>query len=115
MSFARKVIGILSAGLVALALSACAGGSQQESTGQYVDSAAITTKVKTAIATADGLSPFSINVETYKGTVQLSGFVDTPEQRRRAEEVARGVEGVDKVVNNIRVKVSSLGAPAPAG
>jgi len=106
MSVARRIAGFLSIALVAAALSACAGGPQQESTGQYIDSATISTKVKTALATAEGLNPFDIDVETHKGTVALSGFVDTPADKQRAGEVARGVEGVQSVVNNIQIKGS---------
>ena len=103
--FARhKIFGFLAAGLLAATLSACAGGPQKESTGQYIDSATITAKVKAGIAKASDLSVFSIGVQTYKGVVQLSGFVSTAAQKEHAGQIARDVAGVTEVQNNIIVK-----------
>ena len=82
----------------------CAGTSTRESTGEYVDDAAITTKVKTAFAKDDSVKVLSVNVETFKGVVQLSGFVDTEAQRTRAAQLAAGVPGVRDVKNNIQIK-----------
>jgi osmotically-inducible protein OsmY len=79
-----------------------AGGG--ESAGDYIDDAVITTKVKAAIAADDNLSAFAINVETFKGVVQLSGFVDTHDEITRAAEVARKVEGVKSVTTKIELK-----------
>lgn len=100
----RTLVGIFSAGLVAFTLFGCAGGKQSESTGQYIDSATITTKVKAGIAKASDLSVFSIGVTTYKGVVQLSGFVNTQAQKDHAGQIARNVSGVTGVENNITVK-----------
>jgi len=85
-------------------LVACASTSKQEGTGEYVDDSVITTKVKTMLANDDFLKSFEISVETYKGIVQLTGFVDSQKAVDRAAEVARGVGGVKSVKNNLNVK-----------
>jgi len=82
----------------------CASTPTREGTGEYVDDSAITTKVKAAILNEPTLKVFQINVETFKGTVQLSGFVDSSQSIKRAGEVARGVKGVQSVKNNLIVK-----------
>jgi len=82
----------------------CASTPTREGTGEYVDDSAITTKVKAAIFNDPSLKVFQINVETFKGAVQLSGFVDTAQSVRKAGEVARGVTGVKSVKNNLIVK-----------
>lgn len=84
--------------------AACAGGPQQESTGQYVDDAAITTKVKAKILQDPNLKVTQINVETYKGVVQLSGFVNSTDAAERAVQVAGNVEGVQKVENKMSIR-----------
>ena len=83
---------------------ACASTSKQEGTGEYVDNSVITTKVKSLLAADDFLKSFEIGVETYKGTVQLSGFVDSQSAIDKAGQIARSVEGVKSVKNNLRVK-----------
>ena len=83
---------------------ACASTPTRESTGEYVDDSVITTKVKSLLAEDDFLKSFKISVETFKGVVQLSGFVDSVESSRRAEKVASGVPGVSKVANDLIVK-----------
>jgi hyperosmotically inducible protein len=75
-----------------------------ESTGQYVDDTAITTKVKTAILGEPGLKSLQIGVQTYQDVVQLSGFVDNDQSRIRAGQVAAAVSGVKTVRNNLVVK-----------
>lgn len=90
--------------LAALLASACAATPKQESTGQYVDDSLITTKVKTAILNEPSLKVAQINVETYKGVVQLSGFVDSPAAGTRATELAREVKGVNSVQNDTRTR-----------
>jgi len=85
-------------------MAGCAGSRTQESTGQYVDDSVITTKVKTAIFNDPNLKANEISVETYKGVVQLSGFVGSQAEINRAAEVARSVSGVKSVKNNIHVK-----------
>jgi len=82
----------------------CASTPTKESTGEYVDDSTITTKVKSAILGDSALKVFQINVETFKGEVQLSGFVDSAEMKTKAGEVARGVGGVKSVKNNLIVK-----------
>ena len=90
--------------LAALLVSACAGTSKQESTGEYLDDCWITTKVKSAILAEPSLKVTQINVETYKGVVQLSGFVDSADAARKAVEVARSVKGVTDVKNDTRLR-----------
>ena len=94
--------------LVCIALIAvfvgCASTPTREGTGEYVDDSAITTKVKAAIINEPSLKVFQINVETFKGAVQLSGFVDSAQSVKKAGEVARSVKGVKSVKNNLIVK-----------
>lgn len=87
-----------------LAVVACASTAKQESAGEYVDDTVITTKVKAAILDEPTLKVFEINVETFKGVVQLSGFVGSPAAVNKASEVARHVRGVKSVKNDIRLK-----------
>jgi len=82
----------------------CASTRTQQSAGEKVDDSVITTKVKAAIFNEPSLKVFQINVETFKGEVQLSGFVDTAQTVKKAGEVARGVKGVVSVKNNLIVK-----------
>jgi osmotically-inducible protein OsmY len=83
---------------------ACASTPKQEGTGEYVDNSVITTKVKSLLAADDFLKSFEIGVETYKGIVQLSGFVDSQKAIDKAGQIARSVEGVKSVKNNLRLK-----------
>jgi hyperosmotically inducible protein len=87
-----------------VAFAACASTSTQESTGEYVDDSVITTKVKALLASDDFLKSFQISVETYKGIVQLSGFVDSQKAFTKAGQIARSVKGVSDVKNNLIVK-----------
>ena len=82
----------------------CASTAKHEGTGEYVDDTVITTKVKAAIFEEPGLKSAEINVETYKGVVQLSGFVSSQASANKAVEVARGVRGVTSVKNDMRIK-----------
>lgn len=84
--------------------AACASTSAQKSTGEYIDDAVITTKIKSLLAADDFLKSFQISVTTYRGTVQLSGFVDSQQSVDKAVEVARGVNGVKSVKNDLIVK-----------
>ena len=90
--------------LAALLVAACAGTSKKESTGEYFDDSLITTKVKAAIFNEPSLKVSQINVETYKGVVQLSGFVDSADAGAKAVELARAVKGVSSVKNDTRVR-----------
>lgn len=82
----------------------CASTSTQEGTGEYVDDSVITTKVKAAIFNEPTLKVAEINVETFKGTVQLSGFVSSQDAGHKAVALAKGVRGVKSVKNDMRVK-----------
>jgi len=88
----------------ALALGACAETKTSQSTGAYIDDTVITTKVKTAILEDPALKVMQIQVETNQNVVQLSGFVDSQQTAARAGTVARGVEGVSSVRNDLIVK-----------
>ena len=87
-----------------LGLSACAATPTAESTGQYVDNSAVTAKVKTALLNAPGLESTDISVESYKGTVQLSGFVNSAAQSQQAQATAAAVPGVQGVTNSLVIK-----------
>jgi osmotically-inducible protein OsmY len=86
------------------AVAGCASTSTKEGTGEYVDDSVLTTKVKASIFNEPTLKSSEINVETFKGTVQLSGFVAQPSDIAKAGEVARGVKGVKSVKNNLHMK-----------
>ena len=103
MRIARSLSAILS-GLTIAALVACAPTAKREGTGEYIDDALITGKVKAALVADPELKATEINVETYKGTVQLSGFVAMPEHIPKAVQLARDVEGVKGVKNDIAIK-----------
>lgn len=87
-----------------LALAGCAGSRTQESTGEYIDDSVITTKVKSAFASDQTVDAINIQVMTFKGTVQLSGFAKSRQEINRAVELARGVEGVKAVKNSIQLR-----------
>jgi osmotically-inducible protein OsmY len=89
--------------LMATALG-CASTAKQEGTGEYVDDTVITSKVKAAIFNEPTLKSAEINVETFKGVVQLSGFVSSAAAENTAVVVARKVEGVKSVKNDMRLK-----------
>lgn len=92
----------------ALAATACAPTSTSRGTGQVIDDAAITARVNTAITKDAGLGQaMAVNVTTYRGKVLLSGFVDTPEQKRAAEQAASRVAGVTSVENKLELTTSS--------
>jgi hyperosmotically inducible protein len=91
-------------GLVAVLMLGCAGSATKTSTGEYIDDTVIEAKVKTKLLEDKQTSGLAINVETYKGTVQLSGFAKSQAEKERAGEVAKSVAGVQKVINNIALK-----------
>lgn len=82
----------------------CSSTPTKEGTGEYIDDSVITTKVKTAIFNEPTLKSSEINVETFKGVVQLSGFVSSQADVNKAVEVARGVKGVKSVNNGMSLK-----------
>lgn len=103
----RSILAITAA--VALAMSGCATTSgpeaEKETAGQYMDDATVTARVKTAIAADVGIKAASnVNVETYRGVVQLSGFADSEDQAARAVTSAKKIKGVRSVRNDLRVK-----------
>jgi len=84
--------------------AACASTRTHESTGEYVDDSVITTKVKSLLAEDDFLKSFQISVETFQGTVQLTGFVDSQKAVYKADEIVRSIQWVKSVKNNLVVK-----------
>ena len=104
MKMRIRVTGFLVVLLFIAILAACASTTKQESTGQYVDDSVITTKVKSQLAGDDFLKSFQISVETFKGTVQLSGFVNSKMASDKASQIAYGVGGVRSVKNDLIVK-----------
>lgn len=90
--------------MIAVSLAACASTSTKEGTGEYIDDSVITAKVKASLINDQTVKASEINVETFKGAVQLSGFVAQPQDASRAVEIARGVKGVNSVKNDVRVK-----------
>jgi osmotically-inducible protein OsmY len=103
MRIARSFSAIVS-GLIVAALVACAPTAKREGTGEYIDDTLITGKVKAALVADPDLKATEINVETYKGTVQLSGFVASPDHIPKAVQLARGIQGVKGVKNDMAVK-----------
>jgi hypothetical protein len=103
MKSSNRFIAFLSAILMA-SLLGCAPTPTKEGTGEYFDDSVITTKVKTAILEEPTLKSAEINVETFKGAVQLSGFVSSRAAVDKAVEVAGKVKGVKSVKNDMRVK-----------
>jgi len=101
---AVKGLGAIITTLLLMAAVGCASTKTQEGTGQYVDDTVITTKVKAAILEEPGLKSSEINVETFKGVVQLSGFVSSSADISTATKVAHAVAGVTSVKNDMHVK-----------
>jgi osmotically-inducible protein OsmY len=105
----KTTIRALAAALAAITLLATVGcatsaSSKHQSTGEYLDDSVITTKVKAAIFNEPNLKSTEIKVETYDGVVQLSGFVSSADAQARAVEVARRIDGVKSVKNDMQVK-----------
>ncbi len=90
--------------LTLLTAAGCASSPKTEGTGEYVDDSVVTTKVKAALVNDPNVSAAEVNVETFKGVVQLSGFVKTRAEMNKAIEIARGVPGVKSVKNNMTLK-----------
>ena len=99
-----KYVSVFIVALMLTAVVGCASTSTKEGTGEYVDDTVITTKVKAAIFNEPTLKSAEINVETFKGVVQLSGFVSSQADINKAVQIARSVEGVKSVKNDMRVK-----------
>lgn len=99
----RQFVGAAFAAML-LAGPGCASTPKHESTGEYVDDSVITMRVKAAFVKDPSLSAAEINVETFKGQVQLSGFVHDAADVVKASEVARNVDGVKSIVNSLVIK-----------
>jgi osmotically-inducible protein OsmY len=91
----------------AVALVACASTPTQESMGEYMDDSLITTRVRTALIADSQVHSTEIKIETFKGTVQLSGFARSPDEMGRAADIASRVAGVKEVKNDIRDKAAA--------
>ncbi|PRD12946.1 BON domain-containing protein [Pantoea coffeiphila] len=104
MKLFKMLSGMIAAAVVALSITACAPTATQEGTGGYIDDTVITTKVKAELLHDQSLKSTAISVETFKGRVQLSGFISSPQMANRAVEITRGVAGVKSVVNNLQIK-----------
>jgi osmotically-inducible protein OsmY len=100
----KLILRLLISLVLVVSVTGCAGSKTHESTGEYFDDSIITTKVKASILGNSKLKVFQIDVETFKGIVQLSGFVDSSEMATKAAEVARKVKGVKMVNNSLIVK-----------
>ena len=104
MAETRTILRFILCFALILALAGCAGSRTKESTGEYFDDSAITAKVKADLVADPVTKAREISVETFKGAVQLSGFVGTAQEKERATEIARKVKGVASVKNNIVIK-----------
>ena len=104
MSKLQRILKFLVCIGLVTAFLGCAATEKRQSTGEFVDETTITTKVKAAIFDEPTLKTLQITVVTFKGEVQLSGFVDTAQSVKKAGEVARGVKGVQSVKNDLIVK-----------
>jgi len=102
----KTILKWLSLASLTFFLAACAATDTTRSTGEYTDDTAITARVKLAFVNDEQVSAMDIQVETFRGVVQLSGFADSREVANRAATIARGVEGVKDVRNDIRVRSS---------
>lgn len=100
----RILAQLLLAFSLTLMLAGCAGSAKQESTGEYIDDTVLTSRVKAALLNDPNVSGLSVNVESFKGAVQLSGFVKTVAERNRAVQLARSVPGVRQVKNDILIR-----------
>ena len=103
MTYLNRLCAFLLTVLMAFSLG-CASMPKQEGTGKYVDDTVLTTKVRAAVFNEPTLKSAEINIETFKGVVQLSGFVRSQADANKAVEVARGVKGVNSAKNDMRIK-----------
>ena len=104
MPISRALFVCLLCSLGSLQLGGCASSPESRSPGQYIDDSALTARVKTALVREAGFSEaMDVHVNVNRGVVQLAGFVDSDELKRRAEEVAKSVTGVQSVKNDLRV------------
>ena len=112
-----KQCGLFACMIAAVSLASfttgCAGDEYSRSTGQTFDDAGTTARVKSALLDDSQVSGMDVKVDTFRGTVQLTGFVDTPQQKQRAEEIARSADGVQFVKNDIMVKMNEAAGAEP--
>ena len=104
MRHGTRLVGYFVILMLFATFASCASTPRHESTGEYIDDSVITSKIKSLIAQDDFLKSFQISVETYKGVVQLSGFVDSQKIVEIADQTARSVKGVRSVKNSLRVR-----------
>lgn len=104
MSTSLKLARLVAVILTVSFVSACAGSRTQSSTGEYLDDSVITSKVKAKLLEDKEASGLAVNVETFKGVVQLSGFAKTEVERQKAVQLARSVGGVKDIKNDILLK-----------
>ena len=104
MNIAKRLSTMLFAASLVATLAGCASTATREGTGEYLDDSVITAKVKASIFNEPTIKASEINVETFKGDVQLSGFVADPADAQKAATIARGIKGVTSVKNDVRVK-----------
>lgn len=104
MTLFKTLSALCMATILAMAVSACAPTAKSEGTGGYIDDTVITTKVKSALLADKSIKSTQISVETFKGRVQLSGFVSSSADANRAVQVTRGVAGVRAVDNNMLIR-----------
>ena len=100
----RNVMKMLLVATVMATVAACSSSPTRESTGEYVDNSVITAKVKSELAQDSLGTLLDVEVSSFRDVVQLSGFVDSEEDKARAEEIASAVEGVSSVDNSLIVK-----------
>ncbi len=103
----RSALGAALAAVALIGAAGCAPTQTRESTGEIIDDAAVTARVKTALINEPGVKSTAINVETFRGTVSLSGFVDSEVMARKAVLAAEKVSGVRSVKSDMRVKPAS--------
>ncbi|QLK88390.1 BON domain-containing protein [Arsenophonus endosymbiont of Aphis craccivora] len=104
MKYLKSMTALCTVLFMALFLSACAPTAKTEGTGGYIDDTVITTKVKTALLAEKNLKSTQINVETFKGRVQLSGFVSSRADAQLAIQVTQGVAGVQSVIDSMKIR-----------
>ncbi len=103
MTFSKNILTAFMA-VILFALAGCVSTAKTEGTGAYIEDTVITGKVKAVILNEPALKAREINVETFKGVVQLSGFVSSEADAMKAVEVTKGVKGVMSVKNDMRIK-----------
>jgi hyperosmotically inducible periplasmic protein len=103
----QSALGAALAAATLIGAAGCAPTQTRQSTGEMVDDAALTARVKTALINEPGVKSTAINVETFRGTVSLSGFVDSEDMASKAIGAAQKVQGVRSVKNDMRVKPAS--------